>query len=188
MVSIVSPKVKVRSKNKVSKTGAWSDEKRWQAVTEFVNTGNLYEVHRVCRIPYPTLKVWKNEEWFKEAIKEVQAQLDEGKDSKYNKILTTTIDGIQDRLENGDHILDSKTGEVIRIPVKLKDLNRTLKDVQEQQNLIRHKPTKIVESASLEDKLLKLASKFQELTEKASRKPAVEISDVEYTLVEDNKQ
>ena len=50
-----------------------------------------------------------------------------------------------DRLENGDHIYDQKTGRIRRAPVKLRELNATFNTLLDKRQLLRNKPTKIVE-------------------------------------------
>ena len=51
---------------------------------------------------------------------------DQELDAKTSKIVDKALDQIMDRLENGDHIYDQKTGRIRRAPVKLRELNATL--------------------------------------------------------------
>lgn len=182
--------VYVRSKKKLGVDGHWSEKQRLNAAAVFLETGNLVTTSDICKIPFETIRRWKRADWWIDAIKFMQEQQDSERDGKYSTVISSAIAAIHDRLEKGDYILDSKTGNVIRVPVKLRDAGRILKDSVDLQNNIRHRPAQMKEQAGVEDRLNKLAEAFTKFTNKVesvlpknlTEDELEDITDVEYVV------
>ena len=71
------------------------------------------------------------------------------------------MDEIQDRLQNGEAILDRKTGEVKRKPVSMRDANIVANTMTDKRQLLRGKPTSRSEKLTVDDRLSKLAEEFK---------------------------
>ena len=102
------------------------------------------------------------QKWWKECVAEMQAEGDMELDSKVSAILSRGLDTVNDRLENGDFILDSKKGEIIRVPVKMKDAHKVATDLIDQRNVLRGKVVTKTDKGTIEDTMLKLADQFKE--------------------------
>ena len=54
------------SRDKRYKKSVWSQNQKLQAVSTYLMLGNMAETAIVTGIPLPTLKLWKQMDWFKE--------------------------------------------------------------------------------------------------------------------------
>src|SRR3990167_4126184 len=142
----------------------WSDRKKIEVITSYLALGKAPMVEAVTGVPSQTIRIWKMQSWWKDLVREIQMSEDQELDGKLTKIIDKSIDVINDRLENGEFILDSRSGKVKRVPVKLRDTHRVTSDLLDKRNVLRGKPTSITERVSTEDVLKKLAQQFQEFT------------------------
>ena len=154
---------KKQVKNKTDGTSVqWSDKKKWEAVTTYLATGNQNLTCKLTGVPEETFRHWRRKDWFKDMVAEIRAQEGSKTDAKMSKIIDQALDAVADRLLNGDYILDSKTGEVKRIPPKMKDTAQVLDKIIDKRQLIRKEPTKITESVMNQEQLLKkIANQFE---------------------------
>lgn len=157
----------------------YSDQKRVQVVTSYLALGKAPMVEAVTGVPAQTIRVWKMQQWWKDLVREIQTSEDQELDGKLTRVIDKSIDVINDRLEKGDFILDSKTGSIKRVPVKMRDSHRVATDLLDKRNVLRGKPTSITERVSTEDVLRKLAAQFQEFT-KFQKTRLIEPDQVEY--------
>ena len=78
-----------------------------------------------------TLKTWKREVWWRDALLEIQSKQSQRLIAKCHRALDTALDALQDRVEYGDEIVLAKgkddNGDLItigyRVPVKARDLS-----------------------------------------------------------------
>ena len=140
----------------------YTDQKKVEVVTAYLALGKAPMVEAVTGVPRGTIRTWKMQPWWKELEADIRAEEDTELDSKLSKIVSTTLDTVVDRLENGDFILDSRSGTVKRVPVKMKDAHKVSVDLIDKRNLLRGKPTSRVEKVAVEDTMLKLAETFKE--------------------------
>lgn len=160
------------NKTKAGQLGHWKEAKKIEAVTTYLSIGNLAETGRLLEIPYKTLEGWRYSDWWKELTAKIQAEGDQELDAKTSKIVDKALDQIMDRLENGDHIYDQKTGRIRRAPVKLRELNATFNTLLDKRQLLRNKPTKIVEQQNTATQLQNLANEFAKFVQKTvTQKP-----------------
>lgn len=140
----------------------WSDKKKYEVAAVYAKTGNQDLTSKITGVPEPTLVTWRKKDWFKTMLAEIRLQEEVKLDSKMTKVIDTAMEAIEDRLINGDYILDSKTGAVVRIPPKMKDTAQVLDKVYNKRQLIRKEPTNITENVTkIEDQLKKLADQFE---------------------------
>lgn len=161
--------VYVRTKKKGAGTpGLWPDSKKVELITTYLATGSLLMSCNICKVPYQTAKKWKVQPWFKEMVDNIQSEETTQLDAKLSKIVSKTLDVITERLENGDHILDSKTGTVKRVPVKMRDAKTVMTDLFDKRQLIRKQPTKITEQQTVDKRLEDLAARFEKFVGSSS--------------------
>lgn len=145
----------------------WDDKVKTQAVITYLAVGKLPMVEAVTGVPKATLRQWRLQPWWKELEEEIRREDEYELDTKLSKIIDRSLDAVLERIEGGEFVLDSKTGTVKRIPVKLKDVHRVSVDLVDKRNLIRGKPTSRVEKTETIDTLQKLALQFAEWVKKS---------------------
>lgn len=173
------------NKTKAFQPGHWKESKKIEAVTTYLSTGNLSETARMLGVPIRTLESWKISDWWKEIVKRIQSDEDQELDAKTSKVINKALDNLMDRIENGEYIYDQKTGQLKRTPAKLRDLNTAFNNLLDKRQLLRNKPTRIVEQQSTAVQLQNLAEQFKQFTNKQTK----ELPDREYiegdTVVQD---
>lgn len=158
----------------------WSDKKKIEVVTTYLALGKAPMVEAVTGVPRQTIRIWKMQPWWNDLVKEIRQSEDQELDGKLSRIIDKSLDAVNERIEGGDFILDSKTGQVKRIPVKLRDVHRVTTDLLDKRSLIRGRPTSITERISTEDVLKNLAQQFQAFVNNKEKVIEGEIVDALY--------
>lgn len=156
-----------KNKTKAHETGHWKQSKKLEAVSTFLATGSNILTSQQTGVPLPTIEMWKNQDWWKDAIEAARSGENDKLDVKLTKAIDKALDAVMDRIENGDYVYDQKTGKVIRSSVKLRDVNASFNTLLDKRQLIRKLPTKITEASNTEAKLKQLAQQFADFTKKS---------------------
>lgn len=155
------------NKTKAYQSGHWKESKRIEAVTLFLSCGSMTETSRMTGIPLNTLESWRQRgTWWPELVKKIQDEEDQKLDSKTSKIVDKALEALMDRIENGEYVYDQKTGNAKRMPAKLRDLTSAFNTVLDKRQLLRNKPTKIIEQQSTAAQLQNLAESFAKFVQK----------------------
>lgn len=101
---------------------------------------------------------------FHDLLAKIRQDLDAKEQADETKIVETALTEIQDRLNHGDDILDSKTGKVVKIKPKAKELASILKTVHNIRQTTRGEANSRSESVSQADKLNKIAEQFMKFS------------------------
>ena len=173
--------------------GHWNKKKQLEVVTTYLALGNLAETARVCNVPLPTIKEWKQySEWWPELVSEIQSGEGQKQDNKMSKVIDKALDILMTRIEEGDYQYDQKTGRLVKVPLKARDLERVTSGLFDKRQLIRKQPTNIKQDPTNQaDRLLKLAEQFAEFagqTVKKEEKVIDEYIDGEWDQVEEVKE
>lgn len=139
---------------------AWDDKKKTEVVVCYLALGKLPMVEAVTGVPRATIQQWKTQPWWLELVSNIQEENTQELDTKLSKIIDKSLDGVNERIENGEFILDSKSGTVKRIPVKLKDVLRVASDLLDKRDLIRGRPASRQKDEVQTEVLRKLAHTF----------------------------
>jgi hypothetical protein len=152
-----------KNKTKPGEPGRWSEKKKLEAVTTYLATGNLNLTGRIINIPDITMDSWRNSDWWPELIAQVQQQGDVKLSSRLEKVVEKSLDAVNEIIENGDYLYDSKRGKVVRVPAKLRDVHRVASDLIDKQTILRKqiKPQQQNDETT-DGKLKKLADAFAE--------------------------
>lgn len=137
-------------------------DKRMEVVGRYMLLGNLRLVSEQTGVHYNTLVEWKKSEWWPEVV----AQLRQEKKSKQNanitKLIEQSLDVMADRLENGDYVLNNKTGQVVRKPVGVKEATTIAHQLLQRQTAIEELENKMARSEdTVQETLSLLAKEFQ---------------------------
>lgn len=152
--------VKTRARTRKNKNGWHPEELKIEAVALYAALGNIAEVSRVLDVNAATLRAWKQTEWWNEMLNRVHDEKDEELDSKFSKTIDKAMDEINDRLENGDFVLNAKTGQVSRVKPKMRDIAYVTSMQIDKRQLLRGRPTSRTEKVSSDERLNKLAKEF----------------------------
>jgi len=159
------------------------ETKKIEVASVLVVTGSFKKTAELTKLTEGTIRGWNNQEWFQNLMAKIRKENDQIIDAKSSKIIHGALEQIEDRLENGDHVV-LKTGEVIRKPVSIRDLALVSAITIDKRQLLRGLPTSRTENMSSETQLARLAENFKSLAEKGKpQKEVVVVEDVEYTEV-----
>ena len=92
----------------------YSDEDRRRVVIEYFITGSMTKVSKSTGIPRRTLNDWKNTDWWDEVVASVRHEKNEELDANLTKLIDSSFEQAQDRVENGDYRVN-KDGKLIGI-------------------------------------------------------------------------
>ena len=139
---------------------AWGETVQFQAAACYVMLGNLREVSAATKVAYDTLKAWKRTDWWKDLILQIRDEDVAQLDSKIQRIVSTALSVVADRLQKGDYQYDPKTGKAIRIPVKAQIALKVTTDLLARQEKIRSAPVRAEIEKTIDARLSKLADEF----------------------------
>lgn len=159
--------------NLPSAPNSYSWQTKMDVVARYMLLGNMRVVSEVTGISYHTLADWKKEDWWQEMVEQIRRQKKLKSADTLTKIIETSVEIIQDRLEHGDFILNNKTGEIMRKPVGVKDANMIANQLMQRQaeleEVIDRTATK---QDSIKETLDLLAKEFQKMNRRSNNQTA----------------
>lgn len=155
-------------------------EKRMEVVGRFMLLGNLRVVSEQCGVSYNTLQDWKKSDWWPEVVQQIKRQKRSKTNDSITKIIEQSLDVMKDRLENGDYVLNNKTGEIVRKPVSIKDATTISSQLLQRQIQIEELEAASERSTdTVQETLTLLAREFQKWSKKVPVEVVSEIPRVE---------
>ena len=130
------------------------------AATLYAVYGDPQQVSELTNVPENLIREWRQEPWWVEIQKQVYAEQNDRLSSRISKVLDTTIQQLEDRLEFGDHCIVQKTGEVIIKPVDASVLAKMFENLAHQRRITRGEPTSISAKIGTDDRLKHLETAF----------------------------
>lgn len=137
--------------------------------------GNRRKVSEALGVPYKTLQYWETTPWWKKILEELKKEERLALSAKLYKIVSKSMELLDDRLEFGDYYLDQKTGQVKRKPIGARDLHVIMSTSIDQREKIERNSTTEATNENVMDKLAQLAESFKQVSNK---KPTVNVTDV----------
>jgi len=168
----------------------WAYEKKQEALRHFMSCGNKTQTAMELRIPYKTILLWANQDWWKNGIKELRNENIDRTDAKLTSLIDKALAGVEDRMEKGETVFDPRTGKERVVPIKARDLNTIFTTLLDKRQLLRKEPTKIVEQTTTAAQLANLALQFEQFVTKRIKEDRPEdiIEFIEGdTLIEDKE-
>jgi hypothetical protein len=144
------------------KRNHFTDKEKLNCVCVYAVTGNARRTAEITKIPEGTIRSWKSTVWWQEASARVHQEKDEEINSKLTQMIDKAVEAVNDRIDNGDYIYDARNQQIIRVPVKAKDLTIVTAIGIDKRNLLRGQPTQRIEKVSVDDHLQKLQDKFKQ--------------------------
>jgi transposase-like protein len=150
----------------------FSSALKHKAIKMYMENGNLSLTARLLEVPFNTMQHWRyRTTWWPELEKRFQEEADRKLSAKMDKLIGKAVEKVEDRIENGDSILDSRTGDVIQVPLKVKDLTTTIKVLSDRTDVLIGRATKDgIAKEMMADKLAKLAKEFANFNRLANEK------------------
>ena len=129
-----------------------------RAAQLYAVVGNFKKVSRQTGIPDTTLLYWRDnkDEWVT-MYEQIRAEKRDELDAHFTSILDKAMEGLQDRLQNGDEYFDAKTGQHYRKKVSARDLVIVGGSVFDKRQILNNQPTSVRGTVSAEDRLKELA-------------------------------
>lgn len=159
---------------------SYSTEQKYDILEKIEIYGNLREVSRQSGIPYNTLLAWKKQDWYHSMMADIRASARAEISSKMSRIVDKALAAVEDRIENGEQILNNKTGKFISKPVVLRDVAKVASDLLGKQVKLQELASKEAKTEeNIKDTLQQLAQEFA----KFSKKSNVEVVDVAFKEV-----
>jgi hypothetical protein len=155
-------------------------DKKIHAACIYAVTGDLKKACELTDIPVNQLKSMMNEQWWIDAIQQIRREENDQITAKMTTIVDKSLDAMQDRLENGDSYL-TKDGEIVKVPVRMKDLTMPVGILTDKRQLLRGEATSRTEKLGQEDILKELANKFESFAKQLNHKQpeTIDVSDAE---------
>ena len=149
-----------KGKDRRSKKAQWSQNQRLQVVSTYLLLGSATETALVTGVPLATIRVWKTQDWFKEAMLQLKTEDVQQLDSNMKRVLDKALKAVEDRIDLGDAQYDPRTGEIVRIPVKAQVALRITTDLLDRKMKLEAKPQQEAIETTINDRLLKLSEEF----------------------------
>lgn len=150
-----------KSRDKRYKKSVWSQNQKLQAVSTYLMLGNMAETAIVTGIPLPTLKLWKQTDWFKEFCLQLKTEDVQQMDSNLKRVINKALKATEDRIDNGDAQFDQRTGDIVRVPIKAHVALKITTDLLSKQQKLEENPvTKEQVEQTINERLLKLSEEF----------------------------
>lgn len=146
----------------------YSKETKLKAVSLYLVKATLQEVAKELKIPYQTISNWKlHSPWWDEAFSKLKKERQHELEVLLSNSIHKAIEEINDRFKYGDHKLDTKSGDLVRVPLNAKDLSLIFSTLYDKRALIRGEATSIRSESvatlsSLSDKFKEFAVKLKE--------------------------
>lgn len=172
-------------KKKTHRGTAYSEVKRNEALRAFLVSGSSLVVSRITGIHVNTVDSWRKQDWWNEGLQRLREDDNLQIGSRLRKVLDVTIDQMHDRIENGDHMYNPRTGKLERVPAKLRDITHASNSIIDKKLLLEKKVEEQKEQASIEEKLMKLAEAFKSFIPENKKEKVIE---GEYLAVHDQRK
>lgn len=120
----------------------YNPKQKVKACAYYMVYSNASQVERMTKIPAHTVRKWKSEaEWWQPTLQWLRKQKQDELDSMLTGVIHSAVDEIKDRLDKGDYVLHR--GNLIRVPVKAKDMAYIAHNIFDKRALLRGDVTSV---------------------------------------------
>lgn len=120
----------------------YSEDEKREAVALYFVHGTQSAVAQALDIPQRTISDWMRSDWWAEYHAAMVRSCKDESGSAFRRIVKKAATGLEDRLDNGDIILDRK-GREKRKPISAKDLTVIMAIATDKDRVLRGEPTTI---------------------------------------------
>lgn len=162
-------------------TGHTSRQQKVTAAVAYLLGNSYTKSAKIAGISKPTIFAWKHQtEWWPELISHLKRHHDEDLEARTSGILNRALSEIEDRLLNGEEVVDTKNDKIVRKKVGARDAAITFGTLYDKRQLMRSQPTSISENTSEAARIERLKQQFEELAEKKVNAIEGEFEEVAY--------
>jgi len=175
--------VPVTLEKKYKRNTRATDEDRARTVALYVATGSVTDVSELTGFSRQIIHRWMQEPWWPVLLDKVKKEHNDRLDAGISKVINLSVDQLEDRVQNGDSHL-AKDGQIVRVPVKARDLAGTIGTLFDRRQLIRGEATSVTTSTDPTARLQTLFDKFQkfatakEVIQESPSEVSEEVTDV----------
>lgn len=139
----------------------YSDKEKLKVVCTYAVSGNSRRTAEITKISEATIRSWKQTEWWNEIMSRIITEQDEELGVKLTALIDKAVEGVNERLDNGDWVYNAKLDKLVRKPINAKDLAVVTAITVDKRQLLRGQPTSRVEKVSVDERLKKLGQQFE---------------------------
>lgn len=162
---------------KLDKAGEYTWETKIKVAATLLATGNMAHAARQHNIDYSTLQDWKKKPWWPKLLAEVRSAARADLQTKMSKIVNKALEAVEDRIDNGEVILNNKTGELLRKPASLRDVSTVANNMLHQQIQIEKLENgATIQQETMQELLLQLHGEFAKFNSNVKKNQATDIS------------
>ena len=142
-----------------------------QAARLYLVYGNYNRVAEELEVNRTTVRNWANKDWWPILVDEVKYLKNIELDSKYTHAIEKSLSELMDRLENGDVVVDTKTGKRHNKPISARDAALISGIMYDKRALLRGDPTQIKENNfNLNERMEQLQNTFNAIARKSEER------------------
>lgn len=141
----------------------YSDDFKRRTLILYKTTGNISETCRKMDIAKSTFKIWMKQDWWRDWELELRHEARTGLSTNVQNVVDKALREINDRLDNGDYIYDSRQKEFVRRPVNAKVASDILHKGLDRQDIIdklKREDSTSITNEKIQEKLMRLADEF----------------------------
>jgi hypothetical protein len=156
--------------------GRYTWEKKYQVAVYFLSTGSMRETSENSGVAVATIESWRKLPWWDNMLEEIKNTDRSKLQNKLSQIINKSLSAIEDRLENGEMVLNNKTGELVRKPVSLRDAQTAATNLLGKQlALEKNIEETVVKQKTIQETLTMLAGEFAKWNNKKIKASATDI-------------
>lgn len=164
----------------------WTWEDKVAVATKYMQLGNMRLVSELTEVPYQTILDWRKTEWWPQLCDEIKQIKRSKMGAKLEEVIELSVTEVMDRLQNGDFVLDRKTGEIVRKPVSMRDAAQVTNQLITRQIQMEELAERLTHrKESIKESLQMLAKEFAKFTKEQGKAKPVEVVDVQFTEVKE---
>lgn len=156
---------------RVDKRAKYDKDTVIQAGRLYLVYGNYQRVSTELGVDRTTVRNWANKDWWPVLLEELKYLKNIELDSKYTHALEKSLSELMDRLENGDEVIDTKSGTKHRKKIGARDAALISAIMYDKRALLRGDPTQIKENNfNLNDRMDQLQGMFEKIARKSEER------------------
>jgi len=121
----------------------YSDIEKKDAAAAYLVYGNSKMAGKQLSIPSRTIRTWTKADWWPDYMAEAKEVMQAELDGRLTRIANLATENVIDRLEHGDEVLDTRTGEARRKKVNARDCMVLGGIAIDKRQILRREPTVI---------------------------------------------
>lgn len=149
----------VRKNPKKEPLAHWAYSQKMEAATTFLLTGSWVSTAAATNIPVDTLKKWGATQWWKDMLEEIRTQSRIETQGKLKKVIDKSLSQLEDRIDNGDYVYNSKTGKITRRPLQARTLSTVVSSSIDKTVLLDKLQAPVIQN---QDQITTRLAKIQE--------------------------